>query len=290
MSRSVVALLSLSALVACATYDGLPEHLNPLGDSGSGGSDSGGRASEGGGAAGTNASAGNTATAGSGATSGGTKDVGDGGAPSADIGGNSDMGGTAAGGIAAMGGKAGSGGTASGSGGSVSGGGGGSGGSAGKGGSGGTAGSGGSGGSGAATCTSKSPDPSCTCVTHGAQEYWFCSTYLTFAAAEKKCTAVGMHLPKVETKAEDDFLFGTCVTLSMGEYFLGATDASAPDTWTWLAGGTFWVGVADGTPTGYTNWSPNEPNASGDCLVVQSNDRWDDRTCTDQRKYICEAQ
>jgi hypothetical protein len=98
-----------------------------------------------------------------------------------------------------------------------------------------------------------------------------------------------MHLPKVETKVEDDWLFATAAQNSLGEYFLGATDATTPDEWSWLAGGKLWSGQVDGTPYGYSHWSSNEPNGSGDCLVVQSNGPWDDRICSDQRKYVCEA-
>ena len=75
----------------------------------------------------------------------------------------------------------------------------------------------------------------------------------------------------------------------LGEYFLGATDATTPDEWSWVAGGKLWSGLANGTAYGFTNWSPNEPNGSGDCLVEQGNAVWDDRTCTDQRRYICES-
>lgn len=145
-------------------------------------------------------------------------------------------------------------------------------------------------GGGVAECLSASPDVGCSCEPHGAHEYWFCSQYLTFAAAENRCKSVTMHLPKIETQAEDDWLFAAAQAHTLGEYFLGATDATTPDVWSWLAGGTFWMGIADGTASGYAHWSPNEPNASGDCLVVQANGPWDDRICTDQRRYVCESQ
>lgn len=150
------------------------------------------------------------------------------------------------------------------------------------------AGAAGAGGS-VAACITAAPDIGCTCELYNAHEYWFCNQYLTFAAAENKCKSVKMHLPKIETQAEDDWLFAAAQAYLLGEYFLGATDASTPDEWSWLAGGKFWSGVADGTATGYAHWSANEPNASGDCLVVQGNGPWDDRTCTDQRRYVCES-
>jgi len=141
-----------------------------------------------------------------------------------------------------------------------------------------------------AECLGAAPDVGCTCELYAAHEYWFCSQYLTFAAAENKCKSAQKHLPKIETQAEDDWLFAAAQTHLLGEYFLGATDATTPDEWSWLVGGKFWSGVADGTASAYAHWSANEPNASGDCLVVQGNGPWDDRTCTDQRRYVCESQ
>lgn len=140
-----------------------------------------------------------------------------------------------------------------------------------------------------AGCASTAPEASCSGALHDAHEYWFYPTFLGFSAAEAKCAARGMHLPKVETQREDAWLFATSADMAMGEYYLGASDEAEPNSWVWLQGGTFWQGVANGTATGYTNWSANEPNDSGDCLVVQSNGPWDDRTCGDQRKYVCEA-
>ena len=148
---------------------------------------------------------------------------------------------------------------------------------------------GGAGGMPVVSCNSTSPDATCTCAKNGAAEYWFCTTFLEWDKAEAKCTAVGMHLPKVETADEDTFLYSTATAKLLGEYYLGGTDVAVPDTWVWLAGGQFWQGQADGTVTGYAHWNVAEPNASGDCVVVQNGGAWDDRGCDDERKYICEA-
>ena len=271
---SVAWLACASGAVACATYDGLPTQMDQLGNAGSSG-----MASEGGTTLADMTSAGKTSTAGkqSGGNGGGGGQIMDGGgdAGTTNTAGNGGLGGAAGSGGMAAAGNGGSGGTT---------GGGGTGGAGGKAGSGGMAGAGG-----AASGTTTSPDASCSCLVFGGHDYWFCTTFLTFAAAENKCKARGMHLPKVESQAEDDFLYNTGLEKVMGEYYLGGTDATVQDTWTWLAGGTFWTGVANGTASGYVHWGSNEPNASGDCLVVQSNDVWDDRICTDGRKYICEG-
>ena len=277
-------LFACVGVVACATYEGPPGQLSELGDAsgGTGGtSTAGGEATAGA----NNSRSGAAGASGSANTTGGRSEGGttNGGQPNITEGGKG--GSSGASGSAGGGGKAGSGGNGGSAG---NGGSGGSGGGAGKGGAAGSGGNGGSGGSGPAACSSSSPDATCTCVAHDDHDYWFCTTFLTFTSAESKCTAVGMHLPKVETAGEDSFLRTTCNDKTMGEYYLGATDASSQNSWSWLAGGKLWEGVANGTASGYTHWNSNEPNASGDCLVVQTNGAWDDRICTDQRKYICE--
>ncbi len=152
----------------------------------------------------------------------------------------------------------------------------------------GSAGTAGSGGTSAAPCSGKKPEANCTCQTYSAHDYWFCPTGHDFTTSEANCVSAGLHLAHVTSSAEDKWINDAANAASFGEYWLGSTDASTPNTWTWLAGGTFWTGVANGTASGYAHWNTGEPNASGDCLVVQTGFAWDDRICTDQRKYICD--
>jgi hypothetical protein len=161
----------------------------------------------------------------------------------------------------------------------------------GRGGAGGNAagGSAGSGSGGApAACSSTKPETNCTCHANAGHDYWFCPTARTFDDAESKCVAAKMHLVKIASAAEDKWVNDTANAASFGEYYLGSTDASTPNTWAWLAGGTFWTGLANGTASGYAHWNAGEPNGSGPCLVVQTGFVWDDRICTDQRLYICD--
>ncbi len=148
-------------------------------------------------------------------------------------------------------------------------------------------GSGGTGGS-AAECATSSPHASCTCHAYGGHDYWFCTTKAVFDVAEGNCVSAGMHLMKVTSGPEDTWIYDTGFA-TLGEYWLGSSDESTPDTWTWLWGGTFWTGTANGTAGGYEHWNDNEPNASGECAMVQTGGAWDDRICTDQRGYVCEA-
>jgi hypothetical protein len=146
----------------------------------------------------------------------------------------------------------------------------------------------GGGGASAAPCSGKKPEANCTCQSYSNHDYWFCPTARNFVTSEANCVSASLHLARVTSAAEDKWLNDAANAASFGEYWLGSTDSSTPNTWTWLAGGTFWTGVANGTVSGYAHWNSGEPNASGDCVVVQTGSAWDDRICTDQRKYICD--
>jgi hypothetical protein len=230
---------------------------------------------------------------GSGGLSGGSGSGGTGGATTSK--GGSSSGGSsgssalgAAGGDESDGGTGGSGASSSGASGGTAG----TSGSSGSGGSSGTspsdAGAGGSGGA-PAECSTNSPHSSCTCHVRDGHDYWFCTEKTGFTGAEGLCEDVGLHLVRVDDADEDGWLYTTGYA-SLGEYWLGSSDASTPDTWNWLWGNTtFWTGTSSGTASGYENWNGGEPNASGECLVVQTGGVWDDRTCSDNRGYVCEA-
>jgi hypothetical protein len=239
--------------------------------------------------AGASGQAGAGTIAGAGTTSGTAGSGPDGG--SASVSGAANVGGTAGAGSSSGGASAGSAGSAKGGSANAAGSsnGGSSAGSAGGASSAGSGGSNaGSGGANGAPCSGKKPEANCTCQSYGNHDYWFCPTARNFASGEANCASASLHLAHVTSAAEDKWINDAANAASFGEYWLGSTDASTPNTWTWLAGGTFWTGVANGTATGYAHWNSGEPNASGDCVVVQTGSAWDDRICTDQRKYICD--
>lgn len=281
-NRTHVTLLCLLAVTACA--EGTPSiaDTDQLTDSNAGStSGSSGAQALGGGSSGAGVSAGAAGSAASsaggsfsaagspsaGSSSGGTSDGAQGGASGSATAGASTVGGTSMGGNATAGaGSAGKGGSAAGgSGGSMT----------------------GSGG-GAAACSGAKPESNCVCHSNSNHDYWFCPTARDFADAESKCVGAGLHLVKISSATEDKWVNDTANAATFGEYYLGSTDASTPNTWTWLAGGTFWTGLANGTASGYAHWGASQPDGSGDCVVVQNNFVWDDRICTDHRLYICD--
>jgi hypothetical protein len=280
-------LLCLLVITACA--EGTPPITdnNELTDSAAGSTSGGGDQAQGGGSSGAGLTAGATdggsanaggspntagsANAGSsnGGASGGARSTG--GASGAATAGASAMGGSSTGGSASGGaGTAGKGGSSAG-------------GSSGNANGGASAGSGGSG----AACSGAKPESNCVCHTNGGNDYWFCPTARDFADGESKCVGAGLHMVRIANALEDKWVNDTANAASFGEYYLGGTDATTPNTWTWLAGGTFWTGLANGTVTGYAHWGSSQPDGSGTCVVVQSNFVWDDRICTDHRLYIC---
>lgn len=132
------------------------------------------------------------------------------------------------------------------------------------------------------------PEQNCVCHTHDSHDYWFCLLPQEFAEAQSRCAAKGLHLIQVSSAAEDGWIYDTAATLSFGEYFLGTTDATSPDDWAWLAGDQFWVGAANGTAAAYVNWMSGEPDGDGECAVVEEGLIWDDRSCAESHRYICE--
>jgi hypothetical protein len=282
---ALTTLLCLLVITACAEGTPPVTDNNELTESTAGStSGSGGEQAQGGGSSGAGVTAG--ATDGGSANAGGSPNAAGSANAGSSNGGASGSAQTMAGasgaataGASAMGGSSAGGSSAGGAG------------SAGKGGSSAGASSGGasagSGGS-AAACSGTKPESNCVCHTNGGHDYWFCPTARDFADSESKCVAASLHLVKIANAVEDKWVNDTANAASFGEYYLGGTDANTPNTWTWLKGGTFWTGLANGTTSSYAHWGSNQPDASGTCVVVQSNFVWDDRICTDHRLYICD--
>lgn len=148
-----------------------------------------------------------------------------------------------------------------------------------------------SGGSGGRPSSCDRPPAKCHCATHDDHDYLFCAVDAMRAAAEATCQSMGMHLIRVNGVAEELWMFDTAVSLSMtGDLWSGGMDQGTND-YAWPDGTRFWSGAADGMPVNdsYSHFRPSEPNGSGDCVVLQSDHRWDDQDCSWLRNYVCEA-
>ena len=53
------------------------------------------------------------------------------------------------------------------------------------------------------------------------------------------------------------------------------------DDWEW----------EDGTDVDYTNWREGEPNGSGECVSMETDDdKWKDTDCDEKLNYVCERE
>ena len=121
--------------------------------------------------------------------------------------------------------------------------------------------------------------------------YKFMDTPATWWDALNTCWLEGGNLAAIESDYENKFVFG----LAPGN---GRNRHRGTDLW---IGYSFrlsypygWVKVG-GSQIPYTNWHRDQPdNKGGDqfCVLIwgwYQNDEWDDRVCTDEKKYVCKT-
>ncbi len=119
----------------------------------------------------------------------------------------------------------------------------------------------------------------------------------TFALAQAHCKTLDAHLITLNSQAENDFAW----SIHAQEHWIGTKDGKAPKqpgvgTYTWITE----------EPFDYTNWSADQPNASGtECgegngngtcyehcgfqwLVGEHGGLWNDRYCLHTIASICE--
>ena len=94
----------------------------------------------------------------------------------------------------------------------------------------------------------------------------------TWAAAESLAQSLGGHLVSIGDEAENEFVrveFGNALGVDR-RVWIGFTDEGSEGDWRWT----------DGSPVGYTNWNPGEPNNSSGtehyAELLGSSGRWND--------------
>jgi hypothetical protein len=90
---------------------------------------------------------------------------------------------------------------------------------------------------------------------------------MTWEDGETYCKSKGGHLATITSSEENEFVFQNIAkNMSTGGSWIGGWDLGG-DNWTWITGEKLL----------YTNWSPGEPNDSGDSMqIYTSNGMWDD--------------
>lgn len=136
-------------------------------------------------------------------------------------------------------------------------------------------------------CDGEIDDTGCECPVRrmGASTYLFCPDRFggsrnDWYDGRDYCAARGYHLAKVETEAEDDWMMETGFAFG-GDYFIGLSDEDAEGEWVWT----------DSTVATWFNWVGGEPNGerSENCVEVRTLGGWNDRPCSYDRRFVCEA-
>ena len=97
--------------------------------------------------------------------------------------------------------------------------------------------------------------------------------------ARAKCESIGFYLATITSRAEDVGFFGMLLNEGLTDTWIGLTDATHENVWTWH----------NGERARYRNWDDGEPNDGGqsgeDCgIMLMSPGRqshWDDVPATE---------
>lgn len=147
------------------------------------------------------------------------------------------------------------------------------------------------------------PTPSCTattdcsCASNDGHVYWFCKAALDWDGAQAQCETQAMHLVRIDSQLENDFLVGNAaasgVFLLNGFAQIGANDRAVAGEWRWVDGELFWQGGPMGTPVAglFSSWLASSPSASGiqQCSGLLDTGKWQVRSCTAVVPFICES-
>ncbi|XP_018561630.1 perlucin-like [Anoplophora glabripennis] len=125
----------------------------------------------------------------------------------------------------------------------------------------------------------------------GNKYYYFGAIYEgNYFQAIQYCNYHRMTLLSIETKEENDFLFERFRHfLGWGTYHFWTSGTTLPDA--------HWVWLSTGRPVLFANWSPNQPDNSGnnesciEAVYVHTNKAlvWNDHVCALPKHVICET-
>ncbi|KAJ8311765.1 hypothetical protein KUTeg_011120 [Tegillarca granosa] len=112
--------------------------------------------------------------------------------------------------------------------------------------------------------------------------YYFGATLETWHSAMDLCTSEGGHLARVTSRAENEYLKMRARSFPDSNYWIDVTDQGAP--------GTYVYGSTQ-APVNFLDWNPGEPNdVNHHCvgLYHRFDFKWDDFSCSNKRRFICE--
>ncbi|KAH3858341.1 hypothetical protein DPMN_100964 [Dreissena polymorpha] len=124
-------------------------------------------------------------------------------------------------------------------------------------------------------------------VMYEKSEYIVVNTSMNFQDATECCKQMSAHLPEVQDREENDFLWK-----SFGYIFLGGTDLEREGLWKWAHSGT---SIPLRSQAGFQNWRDGEPNnvkGNENCLELSTSGYWNDLSCGvhmhRHMKVVCE--
>jgi len=120
--------------------------------------------------------------------------------------------------------------------------------------------------------------------------YLFCSAQIPWLNAQATCAAAGYALVELDSAAENAFVRSTANTLLGGNpIHIGGNDIAQDGVFLWDGGDQYWLGGANGSAQNnhFVAWAPGEPNGSGHCVEVRTDNLWYDNLCTDNQRFVC---
>ncbi|XP_077578104.1 galactose-specific lectin nattectin-like [Stigmatopora nigra] len=101
----------------------------------------------------------------------------------------------------------------------------------------------------------------------------------TFADAESVCNILGGNMVSIHNDLENAFVLELIKAAGNNdEAWIGLSDAIEGSTFLWT----------DGSDNEYENFADGEPNETGSCVEIDTDDgSWDDILCSAELPYVC---
>lgn len=114
--------------------------------------------------------------------------------------------------------------------------------------------------------------------------YFFGLQKASWHVSKQECESRHSYLVKVETPAENSFLYSTIMAYGKHEIFwIGLNDLTKEGKFTW---------ISDHSSVAYNDWDSTNPSNSGgneDCCEIHDL-HWNDNNCSRRFSFICEKQ
>ncbi len=130
----------------------------------------------------------------------------------------------------------------------------------------------------------------CNGSTLNGVSYMACTTSSSFDQAELRCQAQRMHLVKIDSASENNYVVQ--LAQALGSYvWIGGSNRAQVSTYAWPDGSVFYTDGAAVTGV-YQNFGPDQPAADATRSCVQIHDDaagfWLNGHCADAEQFICE--